>query len=78
MNDISTDEPKPGIYKHYKGGTYEVTGLAKHTETKEIMVLYRSREYGTSWCRPLSEWNKPTADGGVRFKPTLCEMRDAP
>ncbi len=34
--------PKPGIYRHYKGGVYEVFGTAVHTETEEMLVVYRS------------------------------------
>lgn len=29
-----------GVYKHYKGGYYQVLGIAEHTETKETMVVY--------------------------------------
>ncbi len=29
------------IYKHFKGDYYLVEGIAKNTETKEEMVLYR-------------------------------------
>lgn len=31
-----------GIYKHYKGGYYQVLGVAAHTETNEEMVVYIS------------------------------------
>lgn len=31
-----------GIYKHYKGGHYQVLGIGEHTETKEKMVVYIS------------------------------------
>lgn len=45
-------------YKHYKGGTYEIVDVAKHTETGQKMIVYRSlcehhdltKEYG---ARPL-------------------------
>lgn len=33
---------KIGIYKHYKGGLYEVLGIARHSETLEEFVLYKS------------------------------------
>ena len=51
--------PLPGEkYIHYKGGTYEVITLATHTETKEIMVVYRSLNFGSTHVRPLLIWNE--------------------
>jgi len=43
-----------GKYKHYKGGEYEVIGIAKHSETLESVVVYRAL-YGEGglWVRPL-------------------------
>ena len=35
------EEIKPGRYRHFKGGEYEVLGLATHSETEEPMVVYR-------------------------------------
>lgn len=32
----------PGRYRHYKGGMYEVMGVAHHTETEESFALYRA------------------------------------
>ena len=42
-----------GIYKHFKGDYYLVEELAKDSETKEEMVVYR-RLYGEGdlWVRP--------------------------
>ena len=47
-----------GLYKHYKGGTYKVMNLAKHTETDEILVIYQSIEFGSYHARPLTSWNE--------------------
>ena len=33
-------ELKPGQYRHFKGGEYELMGIAKHSETLEPMVVY--------------------------------------
>lgn len=50
---------KKGIYRHYKGGRYEVIGVAKHSESLEEMVVYRAL-YGEGglWVRPASMWNE--------------------
>ena len=29
-----------GVYQHYKGGLYQVLGVARHTETDEKLILY--------------------------------------
>ncbi len=47
----------PGIYRHYKGGMYQVIAVATHSETLEPMVVYQSMKDGGYWVRPLSMWN---------------------
>ena len=44
-----------GIYRHYKGKLYEVIGVARHSETEEHLVVYRTL-YGNFdlWVRPLT------------------------
>jgi hypothetical protein len=44
-------EPKPGKYRHFKGNMYDVVGVAKHSETQEELVVYRSAD-GVLWVRP--------------------------
>jgi hypothetical protein len=48
-------EPSPGRYRHYKGGLYEVVGIARHSETHEALVVYRPL-YGDGglWVRPVA------------------------
>lgn len=45
----------PGRYRHFKGGEYEVLGVARHSEGLEDMVVYRPL-YNDSglWVRPVS------------------------
>lgn len=50
---------KKGTYRHYKGRLYEVIDVARHSETEEELVIYRTlyvNENGeqTLWVRPLS------------------------
>lgn len=42
-----------GIYKHFKGDYYLVEDIAKDSETKEEMIVYRRLyEDGDLWVRP--------------------------
>jgi len=43
---------KQGRYQHYKGGYYEVIGVAKHSETKADLVVYQSLSDKKLWVRP--------------------------
>ena len=36
MSDV-----RPGRYRHYKDGEYTVVGVARHSETEELLVVYR-------------------------------------
>ncbi len=58
MND--TDLPlqetplKTGRYRHYKGGEYDVIATARHSESDELLVVYRCLyDDGSWWVRPL-------------------------
>ncbi len=55
---------KLGKYRHYKGGIYEVIGVAKHSETLEEMAVYRHDDDGSLWVRPLTMFTEDvTIDG---------------
>ena len=42
------------IYRHFKGDYYLVEGVAKHSEDKSGMVIYRKLyDDGSLWVRPL-------------------------
>ena len=47
--------PRPGRYRLFKGGEYEVLGVARHSEGLEDMVVYRPLYNDTGlWVRPVS------------------------
>jgi len=42
MSELSPQPDTPlGLYRHYKGGEYEVLGVARHSETLEPLVAAR-------------------------------------
>ena len=49
-----------GRYKHFKGKEYEVLAIARHSETKEPMIVYKALysdgDYGDGavWIRPAA------------------------
>lgn len=57
---------RPGKYRHFKGGEYEVLGLARHSETEEWLVVYRPL-YGEGglWVRPVSMWGEQVERDGI-------------
>ena len=62
-----------GRYRHYKGGEYEVIGVARHSETLAPMVVYRPL-YNASglWVRPHAMFfERAVFDGRMqpRFTP---------
>ena len=59
------DEIRPGRYRHFKGGEYEVLGIARHSETEEPMVVYRAL-YGDGalWVRPAAMRNETVERDG--------------
>lgn len=58
-------------YKHYKGNLYKIIALAKHSETMEDMVVYRSIDSEKTWVRPQKMWNEIVdKKGTLRF--TIC------
>jgi hypothetical protein len=65
----------PGLYRHYKGNLYEVVGIARHSETLEDFVVYKSLsspEGENLWIRPSKMFSELVSVAGQnvpRFKP---------
>jgi hypothetical protein len=55
-----------GLYRHYKGGMYEVIDTVRHSETLEPMTLYRAL-YGQRglWVRPSAMFEERVVIDGV-------------
>jgi hypothetical protein len=56
---------RPGKYRHFKGGEYEVLGVARHSETDEQLVVYRSLQGDSAslWVRPLTMFTEKVTLG---------------
>ena len=47
-------------YRHFKGGIYVVTDIAVHSESAELMVIYKSFDNPLlSWARPFKMFVSP-------------------
>jgi cyclomaltodextrinase len=60
-------DPRPGRYRHFKGREYQVIGVARHSESEELLVVYRPL-YGEGllWARPLPMFSEEVEHEGVR------------
>ncbi|VUD68919.1 hypothetical protein TDB9533_04279 [Thalassocella blandensis] len=68
----------PGLYRHYKGNEYQVYGVATHSESMEVMVVYRAL-YGHRdlWVRPLSMFKESVEVNGEEIpRFTLVKRSD--
>ena len=68
--------PEPGIgrYRHYKGGEYEVIGVARHSETLEPLVVYRPLYNQTGlWVRPYAMFFEHIEHNG-RLQPRFAPL----
>lgn len=48
------------VYRHFKGGLYVVYGVAVHSETAELLVIYSNKDDPhRMWARPLDMFLSP-------------------
>jgi hypothetical protein len=52
--DKDTEIVIGGKYRHFKGNEYELIAVARHSETMEELVIYKSLKDGEVWARPKS------------------------
>jgi len=70
------DKVNKGVYEHFKGRRYEVLDVAVHSETQEVMVIYKALYQGnfpegTLWVRPLAMFKEDVMVDGrlvARFR----------
>ena len=68
----------PGRYRHHKGNFYEVVDVARHSETEELLVVYRCL-YGeySLWVRSLQMFQEMVDVDGVKIpRFARCESED--
>jgi hypothetical protein len=68
-------EPRPGRYRHYKGGEYRVVGLARHSESLEPLVVYEAL-YGAGglWVRPAAMFVETIVDTRGQRVPRFARL----
>ncbi|OED37365.1 hypothetical protein AB833_24120 [Chromatiales bacterium (ex Bugula neritina AB1)] len=55
----------PGVYRHFKGGTYCVFVSASHTEIDQELVVYASMHGDRKlWARPVKKFLQTVEVGG--------------
>lgn len=69
---------QPGQYRHYKGNLYQVIGTARHSETDELLVVYRPL-YGERglWVRPQAMFKESVIVDG-RSLPRFARCEEDP
>lgn len=64
---MSSENFKPGKYRHYKGKEYEAYRVVHHSESLEPLVYYRclyENDINEFWVRPLEMFlERVTIDG---------------
>ncbi len=65
-----------GTYRHFKGGLYEVVGVVRHSETQELLVLYKNSQ-GDLWVRPYDMFFESVIHKGRKVQRFINVNADA-
>lgn len=69
IDNEEIEEITLGKYRHFKGNIYDVIGFAKHSETGEKLVIYRSVENPDEvWARPYKMFAETIGSDGQTVK----------
>ncbi len=69
IDNEGIEEITLGKYRHFKGNVYDVIGFAKHSETGEKLVIYRSVENPDEvWARPYKMFAETIGSDGQTVK----------
>lgn len=61
--------PERGLYRHFKGGNYELLEVARDSETEQLLVIYRALgDDPRIWVRPLEMFVEPVDAGDRRIR----------
>lgn len=64
-NEKNVKLPEPGLYRHFKGHVYDLLDIATHSETGELMAVYRAcYNPHKLYVRPLAMWSERIDRGG--------------
>lgn len=70
MAELPDDAPAPGRYRHFKGGEYDVLGLARASDGSGWQVIYRpcyTLEADAGLPGHALLWARPAAEFAARF-----------
>jgi hypothetical protein len=74
MSDLVKYPVINGLYRHYKGGTYQVITMAVHTETKENLVICKSVLFGSIYARPIRTFFEEITNSAGQREPRFISL----
>lgn len=63
------------VYRHFKGGIYEVLHLATLESSLTPVIVYRQLHTDKVWVRPIAEWYELVECNGIQVR-RFTELQD--